>query len=234
MTKRTYPDCVIFDLDGTAIRAHPAIAYLSSRADFHGVNLQQAAALPFLAAKKLSPRLGPAGTRLFENFKNTVAQTSFSTLTGVRGVLDELSSQNVPLILASNSISLWGRAAMRQQSLYQYFNAAIFREDVSQVKPDPAGIRNLVEHQNLQPGDYIWVVGDRRQDVRLAQNLQFAMPDIYVDPVALIGTRAALEIQTLQPDRGVTFDTYEDMLFYLQEARQFKPERGAAPPHTPG
>ncbi|CEG26537.1 HAD family hydrolase [Bacillus sp. B-jedd] len=74
---------------------------------------------------------------------------------GVRGFLDEAKELNLKVGLASSSGRDWVESYLRKFGIFEFFDTIKTREDVHQVKPDPALYIQALNALGLQPAEAI-------------------------------------------------------------------------------
>ena len=146
-------------------------------------------------------------------------------------VLEIFKAHDIPMGIASNGLGKgYGHDILKTFDLEQYFQAAIFREDIEHAKPHPEAILRVLHllTQNPQREDVVWYVGDRWKDIQAAfaagKNLACR-----IIPFAY-GPNAALQAfidGKLKPDQRLL--SYEDMLVQLGRiGLKLQPQRTSA------
>lgn len=111
----------------------------------------------------------------------------------MQSVLERLSAEGVALGVVSNGLGRgYGHDVLETFGLKKYFNAAVFREDVSRGKPWPDSLIAALNTigRDLRRTDEIWYIGDQRKDIGAALAASQAVGHA-IRPIAL-GARAAL------------------------------------------
>ena len=143
-------------------------------------------------------------------------------------VLEFFKSHNIPMGIASNGLGVgYGDDILQKFNLEQYFDVAIFREDINQAKPHPEAIMRALEQMlnKVTRDDVIWYIGDRWKDMQAAFNAKKLLPCPII-PFAY-GPNAALQAfidSTLKTDNKMLPEqrliSYEDMLNVLSKVFQ--------------
>ncbi|SMQ63439.1 phosphoglycolate phosphatase [Devosia lucknowensis] len=111
----------------------------------------------------------------------------------MRTVLERLRAEGVSMGVVSNGLGRgYGHDVLEAFDLKQYFNAAVFREDVHRGKPWPDSILACLKGmgRELRRSDVIWYIGDQRKDIGAAQAASQSIGHT-IRPFAL-GARAAI------------------------------------------
>ncbi len=177
------PTIVIFDMDGTAVR-HINIyllhilekmddaAYAVSRL-FTWIfkRKAQGPALPDWESYKNRKKPKLIVHRAIHKLRRKEVDQIVEPCPGIYEVLDYLKGHDIPLALASNGLGKgYGHDILEKFELAEYFQATIFREDISKSKPNPESLLLCLERMNIKPkaSDVLWYIGDRRKDVNAA------------------------------------------------------------------
>jgi phosphoglycolate phosphatase len=136
---------------------------------------------------------------------------------GIEAVLIYLKSQNIRCGLFSNGLGKgYGHDILEKFNLLQFFDATLFREDVTHAKPSAEPILRIINkvQPNLGETDIIWCVGDRHKDVTACLAAQSHLQNS-IQPLSY-GLNAAVALLK----KGIHTDhiliSYEDMLEKLQ------------------
>lgn len=177
------PTIVIFDMDGTTVRhINLMLLHILEKLDDFGYMISRffrwlfrrgakGPIIPddenFLNRKK--PRL--LVHRALHKVRRKEVDQIVEPCPGIYSVLNFLKSHNVRLALASNGLGKgYGDDIIQKFDLEDYFEATIFREDVSKSKPDPEGLLLALKEMGIETcaADVVWHIGDRHKDVKAA------------------------------------------------------------------
>lgn len=145
---------------------------------------------------------------------------------GIYSVLGFLKKQNIPLALASNGLGKgYGHDILEKFELAQFFQATIFREDVTKSKPDPEGILLALQQMGVEvkPSDIIWHIGDRHKDIRAALAANAHTPGSVVPLAYGVNASVAIIEKGQNPEQIIL--SYHDLYDKLREMFN-KPQMG--------
>ncbi|MCD8496882.1 MAG: HAD family hydrolase [Alphaproteobacteria bacterium] len=200
------PTVVIFDMDGTTVRhLNPFVLWLCENYDdmayniskFFGWIFHRKAQGPVIPEVDLDRDIRKHQRLLVHRAVHRLRRGSVDEIVepcpGIINVLNILKFNAVPMALVSNGLGKgYGHDVLRTFELAHYYDAAIFREDISKAKPNPEPILLALREMGvkLKKDDVIWYVGDRHKDITAALNAAPHLPCTVV-PVA-VGMNAAV------------------------------------------
>lgn len=178
------PTIVIFDMDGTAVR-HINPRLLSVLEFLDNANYKTSKFFGWLFKRgakgdmipewhdpewdnpnKKKPRL--LVHRAMHKFRRKPVEQIVQPCPGVYDVLELLKAQKIPMAIVSNGLGKgYGHDILEKFDLSQFFKVTIFREDITNSKPNPEPILLALKKMNIEPktSDIIWYIGDRHKDV---------------------------------------------------------------------
>lgn len=223
------PDIVIFDMDGTTVRhINPRILNIMEFLDDTAFKLgkltgwlfKRGASGPIIPEKFRSKRNKEPKLivhRAIHKFRCKSVEQIVEPCPGIYNVLDLLRKRNIPLALVSNGLGAgYGHDILKTFDLESYFQATIFREDISRSKPDPEPLLKALDSLRfkLSREHVIWYIGDRHKDVSAALAASKGiLPRVIPIAYALNAAAAILE-KGLSPDHIIM--SYHDMYEKLE------------------
>lgn len=146
------PTIVIFDMDGTAVRhLNPAILHVLEKLDDGAYRVKKFFDRVFRRDKKAlfvseaeeayharkKPRL--LVHRAIHKFRRKPVEQIVEPCPGIFQVLELLKSEGIPTAIVSNGLGKgYGHEIMDTFGFGQYFDAALFREDIHNSSPTPS------------------------------------------------------------------------------------------------
>ncbi len=227
------PTIVIFDMDGTAVRhINPRLLHMLEFFDSLAYKISKIFAWVFkrkakgrivpewhdpewLNPNKKKPRL--LVHRAIHKFRRKPVEQIVQPCPGLYDVLGLLTDNNIPMALVSNGLGKgYGHDILEKFELNEYFKTTVFREDISNSKPNPQGILLALKRMKIEPkeDDVIWYLGDRHKDViaALAAN---KLIDSSIIPIAVAFNAAVAVLEkNLGPDYIIM--SYHDMYDQLR------------------
>jgi len=191
------PTIVLFDLDGTLVHhINPRVLQMLEFLDDCSHRAGRLVARFRLARRSMgktqrAPRL--LVHRAIHKVRRKSVEQMLEPCETMRSVLERLRSEGVALGVVSNGLGRgYGHDVLEAFDLRQYFQATIFREDVSRGKPWPDSIVAALHGigRDLRRNDVIWYIGDQRKDIGAAMAASQLIGQT-IRPIAL-GARAAL------------------------------------------
>lgn len=202
------PTIVIFDMDGTSVRhLNPRLLHILEKMDDMAYRVSRVFRWVFERGGK-----GPIFTledmeelnrkkprllvhRAIHKFRRKPVEQIVEPCPGIYRVLNLLKEKHIPMAVVSNGLGKgYGHEIMDKFDFWQYFKAAIFREDIKHSKPNPEPIL-LALHQldvKLSENDVVWYIGDRHKDVTASIEAAKLVPS-EVQPIAY-GMNAAAAV----------------------------------------
>jgi phosphoglycolate phosphatase len=171
---------IVFDLDGTLIDSRRDIAdatnALLAGLGARPLDVETVAAMVgegaallvrrALAAAGLDPATPGAQERFLRLYDERLTRHT-RPYDGMAGVLEELSEAG-PLAVLTNKPDGAAARVLEALGLAQYFDAVIGGDSRFGRKPDPAGLRHLMERAGADPGSTL-LVGDSPVDLETAR-----------------------------------------------------------------
>lgn len=211
------PTIIIFDMDGTTVRhINPRILHILEKIDdlmfwmseFFGGARKNNAINPNKPPKK--PRL--LVHRALHKMRRKEVEQIVEPCPGVRDVLKLIRAYHIPTAIVSNGLGKgYGHDILEKFDLSKFFTAQIFREDFVQSKPHPEPLLNALKMMNISPSadDVIWVIGDRKKDIKAALKLSEILP-CTVEPLSY-GIEAAIAVLKYHISADHILTTYHDL-----------------------
>lgn len=197
------PAAFFSDQDGTLTSVSAFMAAAASRADRYGLNLQYHALNAFRGTKKIAAvafgETLPHAALL--RIQTSLVRHMTRKRIGTEEMLADMRSLDIPMEIISNAPRRWGRRITDEAGLTPYFDRCHYREDMGgRPKPDPALLVERIRALKLREGSTVMVLGDRRQDVKLAlaAGREVFSDGISVQPATFVGTAAAYMIAASQ------------------------------------
>lgn len=223
------PDIVILDMDGTTVRhIHPRLLHVLEFFDNLGYRISKLFSwlfkqrakgpiIPVWHKKQKRPRL--LVHRAIHKFRRKPVEQIVEPCPGIYALLELFKEHNIPMALVSNGLGKgYGYDVLKKFELDKYFPVAIFREDISQSKPDPepliAAIDNLDLDRELKEENTVWYIGDRRKDILAALAADEHYP-CTITPIAF-GFNAALAAMEKNIGSDHIFMSFHDMYDLLK------------------
>lgn len=153
--------------------------------------------------RSLNGLVGPDGRTAEEaylEFYNAHWERLSGPFPGVRDLLERLREAGYRLALLSNKPRPYGPAEVERAGLTHLFEALVFGNDLPTAKPDPAGLRAILERTGTPPRDAL-LVGDHPTDVECARRagvLPVGALWACLDPEGLLRAGPARVWHTLQ------------------------------------
>jgi len=172
-------DLVVFDHDGTLVNSLPVVVEASNEvmAAF-GYEGKSWAEIVAGMVHPTGPRLGLlAGTLDLAIQKNmarlygelALRSSELAELyPGIEGLLTDLKGLGLPLAVLSNSEGIFVRTILERLDVDRYFFRLTGEEDMPAPKPDPRGLRRILELAGCEPQRAVYV-GDSRTDLETAR-----------------------------------------------------------------
>lgn len=173
---------VIFDLDGTlidslediAINANKVLRQLNCPTHSHeqykyfvgdGARVLIENAMP----KYISKNYLDDALKLFIEFYEQNLHTNTKPYSGIKALLDELVSQNIPLAILSNKPDKFTKLYVETLLPDIPFVVVSGQKESVEKKPHPAGALDIANKFQIEPQD-IYFVGDTSTDMKTAKN----------------------------------------------------------------
>ena len=202
---------VLFDLDGTLVDTTDLIlqsfAYtfdvhlpgrLPSRADLIATfgrslpaALEEMAALNGAADPR---RLGDEMLSTYREFQRDHHDTLIRPFDGIAEMLSSLQARGHRLGVVTSKMQHFARRGMRLFDLEDFFDVAVFHDDVTRHKPEPDPIQKALERMAAEPADAAYV-GDSPFDIRAAK-----AAGVHAVAVAWGGIHSAEALEAEAPD----------------------------------
>ena len=182
----SFPQAILFDLDGTLVDSAPDIAHalasaftdlgMQPRSDAkvrqwigNGIDklLHRAVtdSMDGVAEEKLFTQLK---TIFFEKYKNNVGCHS-AVFSGVKEVLETLSDKNILLGCVTNKDRVFTLSLLDKMNIKQYFKTIVGGDDVKNKKPAADALILAAKQLNVSI-DQCLMIGDSKADVSAANN----------------------------------------------------------------
>jgi phosphoglycolate phosphatase len=175
---------VIFDLDGTLIDSKLDLVHSVNAARAH-MNLSALSAemvasyvgsgAPVLMRRALGPEASDAevqrALRYFLDYYRDHMLDNTYLYPGVREALDSLHAAGAKLAVLTNKPVRFSQALVHGLGLGGHFFRVYGGNSFEQKKPDPIGIRTLIDETGAAK-DHTIMVGDSNVDVRTARNAE--------------------------------------------------------------
>ncbi len=219
------PTIVLFDMDGTTVRhINPRMLHALEKLD--DISFTIGGFVKNLRRKKnlieairgtethfdeKRPRL--IVHRAIHKFRRKSVEQIVEPCPGIQQLLDHLKRAGIPMAIVSNGLGKgYGHDILTTFDLEKYFDATIFREDISQSKPHPEPLLKALTalNMNLTEQDVVWYIGDRRKDVLAAIAADQSLP-CTVQPLSY-GLNAAIAILERNTGTDHIITTYHDFL----------------------
>ncbi len=172
---------VIFDFDGTLTELTLDFSYLKKEIlafarQYVSPNIINALEKPYIVETiyRLGEEMGAEGAdfqeKAFERLKSLELQASAGkdVFPYTRGVLNELLKGSIKTAIITRTC----RAVLRQvfPDMEEYIDVVVTREDIREVKPDPAHVKRALDTLNVASEEAI-VVGDHPTDIIAGRGL---------------------------------------------------------------
>lgn len=215
-----YPDIIVYDMDGTLLRPSLGNMIIADR-ESQARKILLAADSAYQAVKELKNVVMP-DLHLNKDAKKSLL-TLFASLRddAIETLEHGRDSGITQTLLSNNSRLAVGNKILYNYDIEQYFTHTLFHEDLQGFKkPDPEVMFLLLDALGLQntQGKTIWMVGDSRNDIKLAMRANEIFPHEIV-PIA-IGKRSSATSEVMQyPNaRSAIIDTLSEMRALLARA----------------
>jgi phosphoglycolate phosphatase len=218
------PDLIIFDMDGTTVRhINPRILTVLEKIDDAMFWLSEYIN-QFRSGKKIPHNESNAIKRkpkrllvhrALHKIRRKPVEQIVEPCPDIEELLRFFSAHAIPLGLVSNGLGKgYGHDILQKFGLEKYFQASLFREDFTNSKPHPEPLLNLLKALNFSLSDHhtIWIIGDRKKDIKCALKLQ-EMTKAHIVPLSY-GIEAAISILKYQLPTDFIITSYHD--FYLK------------------
>jgi len=139
--------------------------------------------------------------RIYDSYDED-ALTRWNLRPGVKGFLRALKKRGVRAALVSNIGGKTMAKALSKFGLKAFFDIALSRSDVPNLKPSPDGINLALQRMGTRK-DRTLFVGDSLDDVNAARNAGLKVM------IITSGENLGQEVLAARPDR--VFETYEDL-----------------------
>lgn len=193
---------VVFDLDGTLLDSMPlvleglaaAVTPFRPRPGLDEVmgslgGPSEACLLRLLGGPRNVPAALATYVRFFEDHDETTR-----LFDGARELLRDLSSAGLPVGIWTGRERSMAATKLRALGLDGHFDVVICGDDLPSHKPDPEGLRRILQRWGLRPEQIVFV-GDSDQDLEAARIAEVAMvairhgreiaPDLLRHPLAV-------------------------------------------------
>ncbi len=182
----SFPQAILFDLDGTLVDSAPDIAHaLSCTFSELGMKPRSDAKVRQWVGNGIDKLLHRAITdsmngiveeeifsqikaRFFEKYKSNVGCHS-EVFAGVKETLQTLSDKNISLGCVTNKDQVFTLLLLEKMNIKQYFKTIIGGDDVKNKKPAADALVLAAEQLNV-PIDQCLMIGDSKTDVSAANN----------------------------------------------------------------
>jgi phosphoglycolate phosphatase len=211
------PTLIIFDMDGTTVRhINPKILHILEKIDdfmfFISESLGGSRQNNLIDPNKPQKKRRLLVHRALHKMRRKKVEQIVEPCPGVRDVLKLIRAYQIPTAIVSNGLGTgYGHDILEKFDLEKYFDAQIFREDFIQSKPNPEPLLNAVKKLNrtIIPNDVIWVIGDRKKDIKAAIKLGEVL-SCKVEPISY-GIEAAIAVLKYQISADHILTTYHDL-----------------------
>jgi phosphoglycolate phosphatase len=172
-------DLVVFDHDGTLVDSLPVVVKASNEvlAAF-GYERKTRAEIVAGMVHPTAPRLGllagTSDTGIQKKMARLYGERSMGSSAlaglypGIEALLGGLKGLGLPLAVLSNSEGLFVRTILERLEVAGYFFRLTGEEDMPAPKPDPRGLRQILEVAGCAPQRAVYV-GDSRTDLQTAR-----------------------------------------------------------------
>lgn len=199
------PTIVIFDMDGTAVRhINPRLLHILETLDNIGYRISKVFTwlfrrggkgriIPLWHKKRKQPRL--LVHRAIHKIRRKPVEQIVEPCPGLFTLLELFEQHGIPMALVSNGLGKgYGHDILEKFELKKHFPVTVFREDITQSKPNPEPILTALKWLDIELNeqDVVWYIGDRRKDVMAALSAKEQLPCAVI-PIAF-GIHAALAI----------------------------------------
>jgi len=178
----TAPLLLIFDLDGTLIdsakdlaitmnatRAHFGMPPLDPNLIYSYVGNGASVLVRRALGPDVSEALAEEGLRFFLRYYRGHALEHTQPYPGVPEMIEQLSAEGHQLAVLTNKPVRISRDMIAALSLDRHFGWIYGGDSFAQKKPDPIGIRTLIEDAGSQSAR-TWMIGDSAVDIQTARN----------------------------------------------------------------
>lgn len=167
-----YPDIIVYDMDGTLLRPSLGNMIIADR-ESQARKMLLAADSAYQAVKELKNVIVP-DFHLNKGAKKSLL-TLFASLRddAIETLEHGRDSGIIQALLSNNSRLAVGDKILYNYDIEQYFSHTLFHEEMQGFKkPDPEVMFLLLDALGIQEaqGKTIWVIGDSRNDVKLAMH----------------------------------------------------------------
>jgi phosphoglycolate phosphatase len=231
------PTIVLFDMDGTTVRhVNPvflgALEMVDNMLNKVGSIIHKRNEITDFSHTPAAPR-GLLVHRMLHKFRRKPVDKIVQPCPGIYLLLNLFRENGIPIGIVSNSLGKgYGHDVLKTFALSQYYEAEIFREDITHSKPHPDPILRALREMKVQPNadDIVWYFGDRGKDV-IATVAADELSDFTILPFAY-GLNSSVEILKRNISTDHIVMSYPD--FYQRIKGMFKDQiQKATPANTP-
>ncbi|MBV35022.1 phosphoglycolate phosphatase [Kangiella spongicola] len=182
MTKLTFPDLVIFDLDGTLVDSAGDIQVAANNT-FEELDLPEQ---PLNQIKRWigggaqvfveqaleyfgKPEWFEQTYRLFMQFYRALPADRTVMFDGVQTLLDQLKQSGVKMAVVSNKPHELIGPIIKHLKLDDYFELVLGGDSLAEKKPSPEPLLHVCRELKVEPNK-CWMVGDSSKDAEAAVN----------------------------------------------------------------
>lgn len=108
-------------------------------------------------------------TKLFEDYYNESCIRDIKLYEGIKELLDELSSLNHKLAIATNSSARFAYKMLKHLNILHHFEMLVGYDDVKEPKPHPEMIHKILDSFDIDKSKTI-LIGDSHKDTKAAQS----------------------------------------------------------------
>lgn len=142
------------------------------------------------------------------HYAQTLEQPQSPLYPGVRQVLNTLAQFGVPMALVTNKAERFTLPMLKQLKMDSYFQLVLSGDSLSEKKPHPAPLHEVMQQLSLEPHELL-MVGDSKNDVLAARAadcpvVAFSYGYNHDEPIA-----------QSQPD--AVFDQFSQLLLWLDD-----------------